>query len=138
MLEKIEKESKDIVCVYTTCSSKDEAMNLGRTLIKEKLAISLDYWFINSMYPWEGVIRETNQYMLMFSTQRILSEKLIKHIESIHSYTIPVITMCDTSMTNKQYGFWAESLLINKDEYLTEKEFKIKKNKEEYSYERLK
>ena len=106
--------------------------------IKEKLAISIDYWVINSIYPWNGVIKEMGQYILMFSTQKSLSKKLIKHIESIHPYLVPVITSCDTSMSNQQYGFWANSFLSSKDEYLTEKEFKIKKGKEENAYMKLK
>lgn len=134
----LEKEEKNIVCVYTTCSNKEEVDSLSISAIKEKLAISVDYWIINSIYPWNGVIKETNQYILMFSTQKGLSEKLIKHIESIHPYLIPVIARCDTSMINQQYGFWADSFLSNKDKYLTEKEFKIKKEEEENAYTKLK
>ncbi len=138
----IDKELKDIICVYTTCGSKEEAELIGLSAIKEKLAVSVDYWPVNSIYPWKGVIKNINQYMLMFSTQRMLSQKLIRHIEIKHSYTVPMITMCDLSATNQQYSFWAESTLINRAEYLTELEAKIKDELEEkskeYNYAKLK
>jgi uncharacterized protein involved in tolerance to divalent cations len=134
----LEKEEKNIVCVYTTCSSKEEVQTLSISAIKEKLAISADYWMVNSMYPWNGVIKNTNQYILMFSTQKVLSEKLIKHIEVIHPYLVPVITRQDTSMTNSQYNFWTDSFLSSKDECLTEKEFKTKKEEKENACAKLK
>ncbi len=132
-----EKE-KNIVCICTTCSSKEEVNTLSISAIKEKLAISVDYWAVNSIYPWNGAIKEMSQYILMFSTQRILSEKLIKHIESIHPYLVPVITRYDTSMSNHQYGFWADSFFTDINKYLTERELEIKKEEEENACVKLK
>ena len=134
----IENKEKSIVYVYTTCSNKEEAKKLCVSAIKEKLAIPTDYWVVNSTYPWDGVIKEINQYMIMFSTQMIVSEKLIKHLESIHPYLIPIITRSDTSMSNQQCRFWADSFFLNKSEFLTENELKAKKNSEETAYMKLK
>ena len=127
MIEKIESGLKDIVTIYTTCSSKEEIQALSISSLKEKLAVSVDYWTISSIYPWEGVIKEMTQFILMFSTQKGLSEKLINHIETMHPYSVPVITRCDTSKTNQLYNYWSEKFLLSKDEIFTEKE--VKKNR---------
>jgi len=139
LFEKIKKEDKNIVFVYTTCPSLIEARNIGLSAVKEKLAISADYWLINSIYPWMNVIQEGDQFMLLFSTQNNLSEKLMKYIETKHSYSVPVIIRADTSLANQPYTFWVDNILNSKAEYITETEAEIKKKNERGShYDRLK
>jgi uncharacterized protein involved in tolerance to divalent cations len=140
IIEKVEKGIEDIVFVYTICKDIEEARSLGLSAIREKLAISMDYWIINSIYPWQGVIQEIDQYLLMFSTKKNISEKLIKHLESEHSYNIPMIVRCDTDMTNLPYSLWMDKTLENEEQYITEEEAKLKKDNEEgvNYYEKLK
>ena len=140
IIEKVEKIKDDIVFVYTICKDVEEARSMGYSAIREKLAISMDYWIINSIYPWQGVIQEIDQYILMFSTKKLISEKLVKHIESEHSYNIPMIVRCDTDMTNLPYSLWVDNTLANEEQYITEPEAKIKKDNEEgiNYYEKLK
>lgn len=134
----VNKELENIVFIYTTCSSIEEARSLGFSSVNEKLAISADYWFVDSIYPWNGVVREGSQYMLMLATKKELSDKLIKHIEIKHSYYIPMIARCDVSTTNHPYHSWVEDTLTNKDEYISENEERIKEHNEEYKNSRLK
>jgi uncharacterized protein involved in tolerance to divalent cations len=139
LYEKVEKESKDIVFVYTTCPSLEEVRDIGLSAVNEKLAISADYWRMNSIYPWNNVLQEGDQYMLMFATQKALSYTLMKHIEMEHSYSVPVVIRCDTSMTNQPYNIWVDKTLSSKDEYITETEEEFRKRIEKGSnYERLK
>lgn len=122
IFEKVEKGADDIVFVYTICGSVEDARSLGYSAIQEKLAISMDYWIINSIYPWQNVIQEIDQYMIMFSTQKDLSDKLIKHIESEHSYKIPMIAKCNIAMTNLPYSLWVNDTLESEERYITEAE----------------
>jgi uncharacterized protein involved in tolerance to divalent cations len=140
LYETVSKESKDIVFVYTTCSSIEEAKSIGLSAVNEKLAISADYWLINSIYPWKNVIQDIDQYMLMFSTQKILSDKLIKHIEAEHSYSVPTVIRCDTTITNQPYSFWVDTTLTSKEKYITEEEYQLRKKNEKvgYRYDKLK
>lgn len=139
LFERIEKDSKDIVFVYTTCPSIGEARDIGLSAIKEKLAVSADYWLVNSIYPWNKVIQEGEQYMLVFATQKVLSDTLMKRIEMEHSYSVPVIIRSDTLITNQPYHFWVDNTLTNKDEYITlTEEDMIKKREKSSNYERLK
>ncbi len=140
LFEKIEKESKDIVFVYTTCAGLNEAREIGLSAVNEKLAISADYWIINSIYPWKNVIQEINQCMLMFSTQKNLGDKLMKHIESEHPYSVPMIVKCDTAMTNQEYSFWVDTTLSSQEDYMDQSQAQEKKKEEEagYRYDKLK
>lgn len=139
LFEKIEKGSKDIVFVYTTCASIAEARSIALSAIENKLAVSADYWLVNSIYPWKNVIQEIDQYMILFATEGEMSDKLIKHVESEHSYSVPMIAKSDISITNQSYRFWLESTLSSKDKYITqEEEQKTKKKGEEFHLEKLK
>jgi len=139
LYEKVDKDLNDIVFVYTTCSSLNEAKSIGLSAIKERLAISADYWIINSIYPWKNVIQDIDQSMLVFATQKRLGEKLIKHIEAEHSYSVPVIIMSNSLMTNQSYSFWVDNTLSSKDKYITEEEHQLqKKKKNDPIYGRLK
>ena len=122
LYENVEKGAMDIVFVYTICGSVEEARTMGLLAVEEKLAISMDYWIINSIYPWQGVIREVDQYMLMFSTNKDRSEKLMKLLEAEHSYKVPMIIRCATEMTNIPYSLWVEDTLKNEEKYKTEDE----------------
>lgn len=139
LFEKIDKDDKKIVFVYTTCPSVKEAREIGLSVVRERLAISADYWIINSIYPWSNVIQEGEQYMLMFATQKYLSEKLMKHVESLHSYSVPVVVRTDISLANHPYTFWVDNTLTGKGEYITETEDEVReKNERGYHYDRLK
>lgn len=139
LFEKVSKDEKNIVFVYTTCPSVNEAREIGLSAISEKLAISADYWIINSIYPWSNVIQEGEQYMLVFATQKYLSDKLMKHIEAEHSYSVPVIVRTDTSLANQPYTFWVDNTLTSQEDFITETEDETRKRNERgYHYERLK
>ncbi len=140
IFDKIDKKDKGIVFVYTACSSQEEAKSIGRLAIEEKLAVSADYWLMNSVYPWQGVIHDASQYLLMFATQKLVSNRLIKFIESQHSYNIPMIIRTNTSATSLSYSLWVNNTLEEKEKYITEAEDKIKKDIEssDYQFGRLK
>ena len=120
LFEKVEKGEDDIVFVYTICGNLEDARAMGYSAVKEKLAISMDYWIINSIYPWQSVIQEVGQYMLMFSTQKKLGQKLIKHIESEHKYNVPMIAKCDIAMTNLPYSLWVDDTLKSDEKINTQ------------------
>lgn len=126
IFEKVEKGADDIVFVYTICGDIEQARSMGYSAIEEKLAISMDYWVIHSVYPWQGVIREIDQYMLMFSTQKSLSEGLMKHIQAEHLYKVPMIVRCNTDMSNVPYLLWMDDTLKSEYKLITEIELNEK------------
>jgi hypothetical protein len=77
--------------------------------------------------------------MLMFVTKKDLNDKLIKYIEKEHSYSVPVVAVCDIKLTSQPYSFWIENILSNKEKYVIETEAEIKdRNEKGYHYDRLK
>jgi periplasmic divalent cation tolerance protein len=140
LLDKIEKGSDGIVFIYTMCGGSEEARDIGYAAVEEKLAISADYWITNSIYPWQGVLHETDQWMLVLSTQKLISEKLMEFIESKHSYNIPTIIRSDVLLTNKSFSLWLDNTINSDIKYITEEDDKIKRQHEskDYQFGRLK
>ncbi|ETB64190.1 TPA: divalent-cation tolerance protein CutA [Candidatus Nomurabacteria bacterium] len=141
IFEKSEKNSKekDVLFVYTTCHSLEELRSISYEAIENKLAISADYWAVGSIYPWKKVLQETDQYMLVFTTEKEFVEKLTKLIESLHSYSVPMIAITDSLLFNSTYRFWIDSTLHDNNKYLSKHEASM--NKEEdgvYHYGKLK
>lgn len=141
LFNQLKKEDKKIVFVYTACSNIEEAKKIGFLAVREKLAISADSWEIDSIYPWQGVIQEISQHMLLLTTQKGLVEELIKYVNDNHSYSTPVIISCDTCLTNTSYAFWVGTTLSGKEKYITQKEAKTRAKEEQegvYHYGKLK
>ena len=123
LVEKIHKEDTSLVFVYTTCSSREEARVIAMQCIGERLAVSGDFWAINSIYPWQTVIQDVDQYMLILTTQKALSEKLMKFIEGVHSYAVPVIAECDVQIATQGYKFWIQESLESTEPFVTREEY---------------
>jgi len=140
-IENKKTQPKNLIFVYTTCADRREAQYIGLSAVESKLAISADSWPINSIYPWKGVIQQVDQYMLMLNTHKYLSDKLVEFINEIHSYSTPMIVEVETTGVNFAYKFWMDSILANKDRYLSKKEAKKQKIEDEegvYHYGKLK
>jgi periplasmic divalent cation tolerance protein len=123
LVEKIHTEDKNLVFIYTTCTDRNEARIIGLSCIRERLAVSADFWAINSIYPWQNVIQDVDQFMLVLTTQKILSQRLMKFIEGIHSYAVPVIAESDIQVATQAYKFWIEQTLENNTAFLTTEEY---------------
>ena len=131
LTEKVNPKNNDIVFVYTTCRDEEEARGIAFDVIEKHLAACSDFWPIRSIYPWQGVIQEVDQCMLVLTTQKRLAASLMKHIEHIHSYSVPVIAECDVQIATQAYRFWIEETLERTGDFLTEEEARAKQKFED-------
>ena len=127
--EKVNKDS--VVFLYTTCASREEASSLGLSAIKEHLAVCADFWAISSIYPWQNSIEEVDQYILMLTTNKTLSDKLQKFIEGLHSYSVPMIAILHVAFMNPSYSFWINRTLNDTEDF---KEFDTNKENSDDGY----
>jgi len=129
-ISKEERERDNVVSIYTTCSGLQEAKDIGFSAIRDRLAACVDFWPISSIYPWQGVIEEIDQYILIFTTQKAKCHDLIQFIGKMHSYKIPFISQIDTKNTSFLYKNWVDKTLNDEVKYVTSYEKKIIKKKE--------
>ncbi len=95
--------------IYITTSNKEEARKIGRKLVEERLAACVNIIDgMESIYRWEGEIKEANECILIAKTHYSKVRGLTNLVKKLHSYDCP----CIVSMTitedegNKEYLDW--------------------------------
>jgi periplasmic divalent cation tolerance protein len=82
----------DYCLLYVTTSSLDEARNLGRTVVEERLAACANVvGAIESFYHWEGKLETGSESLLILKTTGSKVPALTARLLVMHSYNCPAI-----------------------------------------------
>ena len=93
---------------FITFPDEDEAGKAAEKLLDKKLVACCNLVpEIESIYRWKGKVKEGEEVLLMVKTRADLKEKVIKAIEKIHPYDVPVIEFIETEL-NKKAVEWIE------------------------------
>ena len=102
-------ENKHLV-VLVTVSSADEAADLARTLVEERLAACGNIVErIRSIYRWEGKIEDEGEALLVLKTRAGCFEALKRRIIELHSYDVPEVIALELAHGHKPYLDWIDS-----------------------------
>ncbi len=96
--------------VYVTCSSLDEARNIGIKLVEERLAACVNVFPVNSIYLWEGKVKGALEFALIVKTTESKFEELKKRIKELHSYQNPCIALLRVEAT-EEFENWIKSVV---------------------------
>jgi periplasmic divalent cation tolerance protein len=77
--------------MLTTTPTREEAKEMARLLIDEKLAACVQLLPIESFYVWKGQSQNEAEVLLLIKTRSALFEKATARIKAVHSYTVPEI-----------------------------------------------
>ncbi|AXX93956.1 MULTISPECIES: divalent-cation tolerance protein CutA [Arcobacter] len=91
------------IIVQTTCSSKEEAKNIAKVLIEEKLAACVQLSEIESFYNWKEEFCCDNETLLNIKTRKDNFEKIKSKILELHSYDLPEIIQLDIANASEEY-----------------------------------
>ena len=93
--------------VYVTTSSELEAIKLGRTVVKERLAACANVLGeIKSIYWWEDSLQTDNENTLILKTVSEKLEALINRLKQIHSYECPCIVALNIQQGDREFLDW--------------------------------
>ncbi len=93
--------------LITAIDSKEQAIKIARTLIREKLASCIQILGpINSIYRWKGQIEEANEFLLLMKTTSNCYKKLEKRIKQMHPYELPEIMALESVDFLEEFGKW--------------------------------
>ncbi len=97
----------EIVSVYATFGSDDEARTIGRRMVDERLAACVNILgACHSIYRWEGAIHEAGEVAAIFKTTAGQAPLLIKRIAALHSYDVPAATVWPIAQAPQNYRQW--------------------------------
>ena len=94
--------------VYITTQDEDEARQIGRTLVEEKLVACVNIHPIQSIYRWEGKIQEESEAAMLVKTRVELVDRVIERVKDLHSYKVPCIVSSSINSGNLDYLKWIE------------------------------
>lgn len=96
--------------VYMTAGSRDEALQVGRTLVEERLAACINVLEkMTSVYWWEGKLEQSDEAVLIAKTQTALVERLIERVRELHDYSCPCVISWPVAAGNAAYLDWIAS-----------------------------
>ena len=83
-------QNSDVVLVYTTFPSQEDAKTTGRALIEGRLAACVNIFPpMISVFVWEGKLQEEAETAMIVKTTKARSEEALAEISRLHPYSIP-------------------------------------------------
>ena len=80
------------IVVYVTAGSAEEAEQLGKGLVEEKLAFCANIVpGIKSYYYWDGKMCADDEWLMVIKTRRDCFDALEQWVQKHHSYDVPEV-----------------------------------------------
>ncbi|MGE0253904.1 MAG: divalent-cation tolerance protein CutA [Alphaproteobacteria bacterium] len=93
--------------LYVTCGDANEAMNIGRVLVGERLAACTNMLDgMRSLYWWDGAVQEGREAVLIVKTRADRVEAAMSRIRALHGYSVPCIVELAIGRGNPDYLAW--------------------------------
>lgn len=98
---------EECIVVLTTCSSDTEARDIAKTLVEEHL-IACANVLPNalSIFRWQGELCEEDEVLMVMKSRRDHLGRIVKRIQSLHSYEVPEIIALPIISGSKAYLNW--------------------------------
>ena len=93
--------------IYATVPTADEAAQIAKALLTEKLAACANILGpAHSIYRWQGKVEEAQEIVVIFKTRRAVAEAALARIKALHSFDVPCAVAYDISAGLPDYLAW--------------------------------
>ena len=99
-----------MIIYYVPCKDKKESKKIAKKLLEKKLISCANILPGDSVYTWEGEIKEGKESFLIVKTVDRHEEVVKEEIKKMHSYDLPAIIRSE-SRINEEYLAWMESVI---------------------------
>lgn len=97
----------DVLLVYITTPTPEEAKRIAAVLIEEKLAACANILpVIDSLYYWKGELQQSTESLLLLKTHKKVLESLVERAGELHSYELPCIVALPLSNGLPDFLTW--------------------------------
>lgn len=100
-----------MVFVYTTCRDVNQAKELGKRIINAQMASCVNVWPIDSIYTWEGALKEDQEAVLLIKTNEPKVADLEAFIAKHHAYSTPLVATVNVHRLNREYKEWMSTVI---------------------------
>ncbi|PIR87608.1 MAG: hypothetical protein COU10_03755 [Candidatus Harrisonbacteria bacterium CG10_big_fil_rev_8_21_14_0_10_45_28] len=95
-----------MVLIYSTHQNTEEAVNLGHTLLKRKLAATVNIWPLQSMHMENGEVKSQLGAVLMIKTFESKIAEIEELVELNHEYAVPFVGAIEIRRFNRTFREW--------------------------------
>ena len=93
--------------VYITAATPEEATQIGRALVAERLAACANVISgMTSIYRWEGEVCEDSETVLIVKTSDAQLSNLTERVKELHSYDCPCVAALPVAGGNAVFLNW--------------------------------
>ncbi len=93
--------------LYVTVGSADEAVEIARTLVDERLVACANILPpIRSIYRWQGEIQNDAECAMILKTRADMVEEATARIRALHSYEVPCVVALDIEGGHQPFLDW--------------------------------
>lgn len=102
----------DVIFVYITAPTLDEAHRIGRALVENRLAACANLLpGMTSIYRWQGKVEQAGEVVVIAKTtaglfDRLAARVLAARVKEIHSYDCPCIVALPLARGHAPYLDW--------------------------------
>lgn len=102
--------------VLTSCATREEAAQLARTLVEERLAACATLLpGAESVYRWHGEMESAAETLLLLKTSLAKIPALEARMHELHSYDTPEFLVLPVESGSKNYLAWLQASLKKTD-----------------------
>ncbi|MFG6455631.1 divalent-cation tolerance protein CutA [Roseateles sp. BYS96W] len=101
----------DLVAVFTTVSTRQQADLLARATVEQRLAACVQIEAIHSTYRWQGEIVNEPEVRLMLKTTQANYAALEVLLRQRHPYEVPAIFALPIAEASAPYAGWVTAVL---------------------------
>ncbi len=81
--------------IVITCPTRQDAFDLGREMVKKKLAACAQISAVDSIYTWKNQVHSDPEFKLVLKTRNSLYNDIESFVVQHHSYEVPQIVKID-------------------------------------------
>ena len=97
----------EALVVLVTAPSAEQAAELGRALVSERLAACASVVpGIRSIYRWEGAVQDEAEALLVLKTTRARFQALRDRVLALHPYRVPEVLALGVEAGSREYLEW--------------------------------
>lgn len=95
-----------MVLVLTTYGSMESARQISGGMVRGGMAACASILRCDSIYEWEGAIRDEPEYMVMYKTTAEGAAALMREVAESHPYDTPEIVRIPVGDVHPPYMKW--------------------------------
>ena len=98
--------STNILLVVTSVGTRADADRLARTMVERRLAACVHIEAIDSVYHWQGGLRQEPEFRLLLKTEASRHGALLDALRQAHPYELPALVTLRAHDVSPDYAHW--------------------------------